>query len=272
VLALFRDRGRAYSPGMESRSESSDPRIEPLGLEGFVEPDDAGVSLDELSQAYAALLKKGNDPYPESQPETQATGSEPSEAPPGLDEPEAETRPDDAFEITPRSIVEAILFVGHPTGEPLTTERMASLMRGVRPEEIDELVAELNAEYAGEGAPYQISSVGPGYQMGLRPEFAAFQDAFYGRVREARLSQTAIDVLAIVAYHQPIAADDIDRLRGKPSGAILSQLLRRDLLSLERSAGKKGKAKYRTTSRFLTLFGLEGLSELPRSQDVEREL
>jgi segregation and condensation protein B len=168
--------------------------------------------------------------------------------------------------------MEAILFVGHPTGEPLTSERIAGLMRGVQAAEIDDLVAELNAEYASESAPYQVLSVGPGYQMSLRPEFAALRDAFHGRVREARLSQGAIDVLAIVAYHQPIGADEIDRLRGKSSGAILSQLVRRDLLSLERLTDKKGQVEYRTTSRFLDLFGLEGLSELPRSQDIEREL
>jgi len=145
-------------------------------------------------------------------------------------------------------------------------------MRGVQPTEVDDLVHELNAAYASLGAPYRIESIGPGYVMALQAEFGPLRDTFHGRIREARLSQAAIDVLAIIAYHQPVAADEIDRLRGKPSGAILSQLVRRDLLSMERPAGKKIKPQYRTTSRFLELFGLNNLGELPRSHDLDREL
>ena len=81
-----------------------------------------------------------------------------------------------------------------------------------------------------------------------------------------------MDVLAIIAYHQPIAAEQIDRLRGKPSGHILSQLVRRDLLRIDRPADKKAKPTYATTERFLDLFGLENLQELPRSQEIERDL
>jgi segregation and condensation protein B len=265
-MALPKSNPKAASP--------DPPTAESLGLDDFVEPDDQGLSLDELSQAYAALLAKGSDPY--------------SEAPSDADQPPAETAvttdeslqpaedPDATFEITPQSIVEAILFVGHPTAEPLTSERLAGLMRGVQPAEVDDLVRELNAEYAASSAPYRIESVGPGYVMALQIDFGPLRDTFHGRIREARLSQAAIDVLAIVAYHQPVAADEIDRLRGKPSGAILSQLVRRDLLSIERPAEKKSvkksKPQYRTTQRFLELFGLDNLAELPRSHDLDREL
>jgi segregation and condensation protein B len=240
----------------------------PLGLDDFAEPDDQGLSLDELSQAYAALLNRGADPYPqaESSPESEA---EPTPAESLVDQ----GPPDDATcEVTPKSILEAILFVGHPTSEPLTSERIAALMRGVQPREIDDLVDELNGEYAVEGRPYRIVSVDAGYRLSLLPEFAGLRDAFYGRIREARLSQSAIDVLAIVAYQQPVGMDVIDHLRGKPSGAILSQLVRRDLLSLERPADKKAKPAYRTTERFLDLFDLDQLADLPRSQEIERDL
>lgn len=245
-----------------------------LGLDDFAEPDDQGLSLDELSQAYAALLNKGADPYPQPG-ERSETADEPAEPA----EPAAEVQPlavvpaqdDDTCEVTPRSILEAILFVGHPTNEPLTSERIASLMRGVRPSEIDELVRELNAEYAAAGSPYAILSIDCGYRFALRPEHASLRDAFYGRIREARLSQSAIDVLAIVAYQQPVGPDEIERLRSKPSGGILSQLVRRDLLSLERQADRKAKPLYRTTERFLDLFDLDNLADLPRSQEIERE-
>lgn len=237
-------------------------------VEALSNPSDDGISLDELSQAYAALLAKGDDPYvaPVEQPsEVGAAADGEAELPltviAGSDEA--------SCEIAPRSILEAILFVGHPTGEPLTSERIAGLMRGVRPAEIDELVGELNAMYMAEGSPYAIESIGPGYQLGIRPEFGKLRDSFYGRIREARLSQASIDVLAIVAYHQPLSASEIDRQRGKPSGAILSQLVRRDLLAVERTAEGKAKLLYRTTGRFLQLFGLENLAELPRGQQAD---
>ena len=128
------------------------------------------------------------------------------------------------FAITPRSILEAMLFVGHPTGESLTSERIAGLMRGVRPAEIDDLVKELNAEYAADGAAYEIRSVGPGYQLALRPQFGPLRDLFLGRIREARLSQAAIDILAIVAYHQPVTAAEIDRLAASRAGRLSRNL------------------------------------------------
>jgi segregation and condensation protein B len=240
-------------------------------LPDLTEPDDSGLSLDELSQAYAAILGRGNDPYPQ-----------PGDAPPLAPADEAALLPEgarwddaspdeDACEVTPKSILEAILFVGHPSGEPLLSERIAALMRGVRPSEIDDLVRELNAQYANSGAPYAIQSAGAGYQLQLLPEFAGLRDAFYGRVREARLSQAAVDVLAIVAYHQPIGQEQIDAFRSKPSGAILSQLVRRDLLFLERLPEKKSKPLYRTTERFLDLFDLDDLDDLPRSQALDRD-
>jgi|SRR5262245_28211835 len=221
-------------------------------------PDDAELSLDELSRAYAALLTKRDGGG--------TIAAQPLETEPAAIEEDA------AFEVTPRGIVEAILFVGHPTGEPLTSERIAGLMRGVQPAEIDTMVEALNTEYAAAEAPYSIVRADAGYQLVLRPEFGPLRDVFYGRIREARLSQAAIDVLAIVAYHQPIAADQIDRLRGKPSGTILVQLVRRELLAVLRPPERKAKTQYRTTGRFLELFGLTDLKELPTRLDVEREL
>jgi segregation and condensation protein B len=253
-------------------STSNQPTSERLNLDGLFEPGEQGPSVNELSQAYAALLAKEADPEAKSAAQ-EATRQSPVDSTLG-DNALSVVRTSDeaACAVTPRSILEAILFVGHPTGEPLMSERIAALMRGVRPSEIDEWVRELNAEYDTAGAPYSILANGGSYQVALRPEFGPLRDTFHGRIREARLSQAAIDVLAIVGYHQPIAADEIDRLRGRPSGAILSQLIRRDLLVMHRPAEKKAKPVYRTTDRFLGLFGLEDLKELPRRQDLEREL
>jgi segregation and condensation protein B len=250
--------------------------VDDLGLEGFAaDPDDQGLSLEELGDAYAALMVKGADPYAASHEQAPAEGISTEEvdkasaaesAPPQVIRGEDEA----SCEITPKSILEAILFVGHPSGEPLTSQQISGLMRGVIPSEVDDLVDQLNAAYASEGAVYAIQNVGPGYRLQLREEYAGLRDKFLGRVKEARLSQATVDILAIVAYKQPIAQAEVDRLRGKPSGGLLSQLVRRDLLQVEHAGRKGAKSVYTTTSRFLDLFGLDSLADLPRNQEDER--
>ncbi|NLF07030.1 MAG: SMC-Scp complex subunit ScpB, partial [Pirellulaceae bacterium] len=83
----------------------------------------------------------------------------------------------------------------------------------------------------------------------------------------ARLSQAAIDVLALVAYEQPITGEKIQQLRGKPSRHVLAHLVRRGLLRIERPEPKRRTAYYRTTDRFLRVFNLESLDDLPQSAD-----
>ena len=241
-----------------------------LDLDGFRRPpEEQGLALDELSAAFSQLLEQGRDPY---DPDDQAGSAEAEAA--GTLEPfsDASVPADAACPVTPRSILEALLFVGNPHNEPLTSAHVSSLMRGVRPQEIDSLVVELNEQYDAEGCPYRIGSAGSGYQLALREEYASLRDKFYGRVKEARLSPAAVEVLAIVAYRQPLTRDEIDALRGRPSGGVLAQLVRRQLLRIERPADRPRQPKYLTTDRFLTLFGLESLAELPQSQDLDRAL
>jgi segregation and condensation protein B len=94
------------------------------------------------------------------------------------------------------------------------------------------------------------------------------RDRFYGRVRDARLSRAAVDVLAIVAYRQPVTARQIAELRGRPSGRLLAQLVRRRLLRVHRPAGPRAPAEYQTADRFLELFGLGSVDDLPQSEDL----
>ncbi len=253
----------------DSGNETSDG---PWGLDDFqTSPGDRGLSLDELSKAYADLLGRGDDPYselPDAEPAIAADGDLEQQE---QEEEDEVTQPgkeaEEPCDITPLSILEAMLFVGHPENEPLTSDRVASLMRGVRPREIDELVVELNEIYDREGCPYRVESVGAGYRLALREEFGSLRDKFYGKIKAARLSQAAIDVLAIVAYKQPMTRGQVDQLRGKPSGGLLSQLVRRQLLRVERKEEKPREVYFFTTDRFLQLFGMETLKDLPKSPD-----
>jgi len=250
---------------MEVMSPSPEPPFD---------PQPQGISLDELAEAFAQVMGV--------EPRQTAPAGEPSGAAcvlpalatgdaPGLSTGETPVPPDeneDNCPISPHSILEAMLFVGSRDNRPLTPARAAELMRDVVADDIPPLVDELNRGYEVRGVPYRIVGEGDGYRLTLCPEFHQLRNRFYGRIREARLSQASVDVLALVAYQQPITSEKIGRLRGKPSSHILVHLVRRGLLRIERPDAKRRTPHYHTTDRFLKLFNLQSLEDLPRSEDA----
>lgn len=172
--------------------------------------------------------------------------------------------------IGPASILEAMLFVGDRENRPLTLARATELMRNVSETEAIEALADLNERYWRDGAPYRIVRDGDGFRMALRPEFDALAARFVGgKTKEFKLTQTMIDVLALIAYRQPISLDEILETRNNATGA-LSQLVKRELVAQEkRVVDKKKIAFYSTTPRFLRLFNLESLDDLPIVGDVD---
>lgn len=225
---------------------------------------ESGLSLDDLNAAFAGMLS-GDDPYGAAASADDGATAHDVVAAIASDQEE-----DACCVITPSTILEAMLFVGGRGGEPLTSQRVSSLMRGVRPAEIDDLVRDLNERYDADGRPYRIENVAEGYRLTLREAYSPVQDKLHGRNRQARLSPAAIEVLSLIAYNGPRTADELARLRGRPSGAVLSQLVRRQLLRIERDADDRRETRYVTTPRFLAALGIEKLDDLPRSQDVER--
>lgn len=167
------------------------------------------------------------------------------------------------------SITEALLFVGQPDNAPLSAERLASTMRDVTPAEVAAAVGQLNARYDADGAPYTIAESAGGYRMVLREEFRRVREKFHGKVRQARLSPAAMEVLAVVAYRQGVTLADIDGLRREKSQSLVNQLVRRGLLRLERSPQAPKQGVYVTTERFLRLFGLTSLDQLPRAEEFD---
>jgi segregation and condensation protein B len=110
-----------------------------------------------------------------------------------------------------------------------------------------------------------------GHALGLRAHFRPIQQRLAGGLREARLSTQAVEVLAVIAYRQPATKQEVDSLRGHDSGAIFRQLLRRGLIAVASRAEAGGRdLQYATTARFLELFGLKSLDDLPRTEDLQR--
>jgi segregation and condensation protein B len=173
--------------------------------------------------------------------------------------------------VAPPSLVqllEALLFVG---GAPLTAEQAAAVIRGLTPAQFSQAIASLNRDYRRQGRPYLIQVQGQGYCLTLRPRFRPVLDRLYGQIREARLSPPAIDVLSLVAYRQPVTKQEIDSLRGAESGALIRQLVRRNLIAVvQRGEAGRREIYYGTTPRFLELFQLSSLDDLPQTADLQR--
>ena len=179
----------------------------------------------------------------------------------------AAASPEQPPAVLPRQILEACLFVG---GDALTAKKLSGVLRGeFSIEYLERELDELNTLYTSEGRPYEIRLGDGGYRLTLRDDFERIRNKAYGLgPKEVRLSQEALEVLAVVAYHQPLTATAIEEL-GKPgSGAVLRQLLRRELIAVERQPDPPRDVKYHTTSRFLSLFGIRSLDELPRHEQV----
>ena len=167
-----------------------------------------------------------------------------------------------------KSIIEAMLFVGNRENLPLSADQIAEKLRNVSANEVVQAVDHLNAHYLERNYPYKVIFDCGGYRMVLRPEFEPVRSNFYGKVREARLSPQAIDTLAIVAYRQPITAEEIRNIRQQPCSAILNQLVRRNFLRISREMqNDKGIACYHTTSRFLELCRIQSLDDIPKTDE-----
>lgn len=169
--------------------------------------------------------------------------------------------------VTVRQVIEAAIFVG---GEPLTTKKLCYMLRGdYELDAIDRAVEELNLQYLDEARPYEIRLGEGGYRLVLHEEYERIRNRVFGiGPREVKLSQDVLEVLALVAYRQPITPEEIEELGKEKPGPFLRQLLRRELISLERAPEDRQRVTYSTTRRFLSLFGLGSIDELPQADEL----
>ncbi len=169
----------------------------------------------------------------------------------------------------PEHVIEALLFVG---GKPLTIKAIDSVLRGdFDAAFIETAVERLRDRYEAQNRPYEIRRTDEGYSLALRSEFEPERNRVYGfGPRQVRLSQETLEVLSVVAYRQPISRRAIEEIGKRAAGSHLRQLLQRELVAVER--GEKSPAAdatYRTSPRFLQLFGLRRLEELPQIEDLD---
>lgn len=163
-----------------------------------------------------------------------------------------------------KAVLEAVIFA---SSEPVTVKEMSTILE-LNYETVEQLLAELMAEYDDQQRGIQIKEVAEGFQFVTKPEYADYLEKLKKVPRNAPLSQAALETLAIIAYKQPITRAEIETIRGVRVDSSLATLLERGLI--EETGRKDGPGRpilYGTTKVFLKYFGLKNLDELPIVDD-----
>jgi segregation and condensation protein B len=173
---------------------------------------------------------------------------------------------DEAISREAAATVEAILFASDC---PLSAAKIAqvALLPGHRA--VKEAIEALNARYEQHGSAFRVEAIAGGYQMLTQPQFHDVLARLFRDRSESKLSQAAMETLAIVAYRQPVLRADIEAIRGVATGEVLRTLMEKQLIKITGRAEVLGRPMlYGTTRRFLEVFGLSSLEDLPRVEEL----
>jgi len=159
------------------------------------------------------------------------------------------------------ALLEAALFLAK---EPYSSRKLAQLAGLPEGTKTRQLIRELNKQYAQEQSAFCIVEVAEGFQLRTRPEFAPWLVRMQGVPESVRLSNPALETLTVIAYRQPIPRAEVERVRGVQCGDLIRQLLDQDLAKIVGRSEDLGRPfLYGTTSKFLQVFGLGSLNDLP---------
>lgn len=164
------------------------------------------------------------------------------------------------------AIVEALLLSTH---HPLTAGRLAELMELPSTKCIRTAIKELNGLYEQSDRSFRIEQVAGGYQILTLPKFGEHLKKLHQKEIDSKLTKAALETLAIIAYKQPILRADLEAIRGVACGETIRSLMEKHLVKIAGRAEIPGRPiLYGTTKRFLELFGLNNLKDLPASESL----
>jgi segregation and condensation protein B len=193
----------------------------------------------------------------EAQAETETSGdqqSQPTDLPPG-------------FEPTVESVVEAVLFA---SDESLTPARLSEIV-GTNVRQLRKHIDDLNEKYKANNNAFRIEQIAGGYQMLTLSEYNHWLKKLVRARDDGKLSQPALETLAIIAYKQPIIRADIEAIRGVAAGEMIRNLMYKGLVKITGRAEIVGRPMlYGTTKKFLEVFGLNTIKDLPKAEELKK--
>ncbi len=165
-----------------------------------------------------------------------------------------------------KNIIESLLFAAD---EPLTIDRLKKIITGAKPQEMREALNELREDYEARQGGFFLKEVAGGYQIRTRPDYKEYIKRLL-QPRPQRLSKAALETLAIIAYKQPVIRSDVEHIRGVDCGGVLRVLLERQFIRVLGRKDIPGRPLiYATTKRFLEVFDLKNLKDLPTPKEIE---
>jgi len=165
-----------------------------------------------------------------------------------------------------RRIVEALIL---SSAEPLSAAKIAEIIPYCNEGQTKDLINELNTEYSEQDRSFEIWEVAGGFQIRTRAEFSGYLQKLQ-KERAMRLSPAALETLSIIAYRQPVTRAEVEDVRGVDAGATVKSLLERHLIRIAGQREVPGRPMlYGTTRRFLEVFGLERLKDLPTLREID---
>jgi segregation and condensation protein B len=172
-------------------------------------------------------------------------------------------------EITTESVIEAILFA---SDEPLSADRLVNIAEfngGVK--QVKKCIETLNQQYQQSGRAFRIEEIAGGFQMMTLPEYNNWLKNLLRQRADNKLSPAALETLAIIAYKQPIIRADIESIRGVACGEMVRSLMYKGLVKIVGKAEVLGRPLlYGTTKKFLEVFGLNDLKDLPKAEELKQ--
>ncbi|MEW6653388.1 MAG: SMC-Scp complex subunit ScpB [Bacteroidota bacterium] len=172
------------------------------------------------------------------------------------------------------SVIESLVFA---SDEPITPQEIMNAIKGidgpdsdVDSTEIDSVVDELNKKYEESGSAFTILKIAHGYSFATRPSHAKYVGFLSTEKSKRRLSNAALETLAIIAYKQPLTKPELEMIRGVNSDYTLNTLLEKNLVTISGRAESVGRPLlYVTTDEFLKYFGLHSINDLPKPREIE---
>ncbi len=170
-------------------------------------------------------------------------------------------------EPTVESVIEAVLFA---SDEPLSPARLAEIVEtNVR--QLRKHIDELNQKYRASNNAFRIEQIAGGYQMLTLSAYSHWLKKLLRARDDGKLTQPALETLAIIAYKQPIIRADVEAIRGVAAGEMIRNLMYKGLVKIVGRAEVLGRPLlYGTTKKFLELFGLNSLKDLPKAEELKR--
>jgi len=170
-------------------------------------------------------------------------------------------------DLSVESVVEAVLFA---SDEPLAVERLANIV-GTSVKQIRRNVKNLNDKYEANNNAFRIEQIAGGYQMLTLSSYNHWLQKLLRARSESKLSPAALETLAIIAYKQPVIRTDIEAIRGVAVGEIVRGLMYKGLVKIVGRAEVLGRPMlYGTTKKFLEVFGLNSLKDLPKIEELKK--